>query len=337
MIMSDSTLQQMNTDAATARPGQLLRAERERRELTQKEIAAQMNLQVTTIDALENDAAEHLPAATFVRGYIRSYAKIVNLDGDALVKLYDGDNATPPPEIVPEIKTHTQVSSNDKPVKAMTYLVTFGLVLLLIAWLQSQYVVDKNSGTENMAVTGQEMEEFEELPPPTAASQPAGTPDYPETPYNAGLILEIQEPLPEIPETIDGTIELPDTSELTVSGAEAPNLAPTTGRVSNITQGTSSEETPEPPLAAGDELQLKLVQESWIEVYDSGNNRLYLGLARPGEKIRLSGIAPFNVLLGYAPGVEVRFNGKSFDPQPHSHAGIARFKLGEQENQARTE
>ena len=312
--MSDNT-RQTDPDAVLQTPGQSLKAGREKLGLSQKEVASQLNLQTDMIDAVEKDDKDRLPASTYVRGYIRNYAKIVNLDANELIKLYENDAAAPP-EIVPEIKSHMQVSSTDKPIKAVTYLITFGLVLLLIAWLQSQYVVKESAGEQTDA-TGS-AEEYQELPSysSTATQQTPATKEYVEEPViGPGLSLTIQEPLPQISESIVGTIELPSTTTAAIPGTVPDN-------------GHDSENI-ETLLPAGDEIKFKITRESWIEVYDSGNQRLFMGLAKPGDALTLSGIAPFDILLGYSPGVEVRFNGELFNTEPHSRSGIARFKLGD--------
>ena len=59
------------------------------------------------------------------------------------------------------------------------------------------------------------------------------------------------------------------------------------------------------------------------------HNQLYYNLARSGEKLSLRGTAPFQVKLGFSQGVQLEFNGKSFDAAPFSHAGVAKFTLGE--------
>lgn len=69
-------------------PGQRLRTAREAAGLTQAEIASRMRLSVSYIRALEADDYDRLPKAAFVRGYIKNYAKLVNLPGDELANLY---------------------------------------------------------------------------------------------------------------------------------------------------------------------------------------------------------------------------------------------------------
>lgn len=69
-------------------PGQRLRSGREAAGLTQAEMANRMHLSVSYIRALEADDYDRLPEAAFVRGYIKNYARLVNLPGDELANLY---------------------------------------------------------------------------------------------------------------------------------------------------------------------------------------------------------------------------------------------------------
>lgn len=325
--MSDMSIQQ-ETETPQNRPGQRLKAAREKLGLDQKEIASQLNLQVDTIDAVENDAADRLPAPTYVRGYLRSYARIVHEDADALIKLYENE-AAGPPEIIPDIRQHHQISSTDKPVKAVTYLITFGLALLLVAWLQSHYVVEKDN--REMKTSGSAIEETEQNYDYTRPSyETSGESGY-DKPAVSGLSLYTDDQLPGPPvqpaDSIDdkliGEIGMPD------SGAINTAISEVTGEPEATATDT--------PVFADDRIHFKITRDSWIEVHDSGNNRLYLGLAKSGEEIDINGVAPFNVLLGYSSGVEVTFNGNRFDPEPYSRAGIAKFTLGNPDPQVNTE
>lgn len=328
--MSDKS-QQSGSGTPVQGPGYILKTEREKLGYSQKEIATQLNLQTDVIDALENEAKERLPASTYVRGYIRNYAKIVKLNAEELIRLYEND-ADGPPEIIPEIKSHTQASSADKPVKAVTYLITFALALLLIAWLQSHYVVEKQPPADNTpAEKTSSMEEYQELPayPPPPETYSSSSSSVNETATDntdeTDLSISSGQSVSDISENIVGTLALPDSTKTTES---------TTG---NIAETEQADENTESVLPTGDEIELILTKESWIEVYDSGKKRLYMGLAKPGDDLKISGTAPFDVLLGYSPGVKVRFNGEPYDAEIHSKSGIARFKLGTEENQEDSE
>jgi len=301
---------QTGTDISNKTPGRLLKAAREKLELTPKDIAAQLNLQINTIIALENDDEEKLPVSTYVRGYIRSYARIVNLNADTLIKLYES-GALPPPEIIPDVKQHTQISSRDKPVKAVTYLVTFGLALLLIAWLQSHYVVDQAKMTADTSTQGEKHYGG-------SLNYPIKIVIHPDTPFLDKAYYDALENSSELPLYVDE----PETSGNLTDILDVP------GSLSIDT--TISEPTNDDNVLPGtDQVSFIITKESWIKIQDSANKVMYMDTARPGERVDLSGEAPFSVILGYSPGVQVTFNGKQFNTEPYSIAGVARFTLGE--------
>ena len=86
--------------------------------------------------------------------------------------------------------------------------------------------------------------------------------------------------------------------------------------------------TPDQTDANSDGLRLDLTEESWIEVYAADGERLYMGLGKPGDTIEVDGQAPLRVLLGYAPGAEVSYDGEAIDTGEHSSAGVAEFTVG---------
>ena len=66
--------------------GQILSSRRQSWGLTVEEIAKNLNLGVETIEAIERDDYDRLPGSTFVKGYIRSYAKIMELDSEKVLE-----------------------------------------------------------------------------------------------------------------------------------------------------------------------------------------------------------------------------------------------------------
>ncbi len=79
-----------------------------------------------------------------------------------------------------------------------------------------------------------------------------------------------------------------------------------------------------------DTIKITLTEDSWIEVLDAANEKVYYDLGRAGQTLVLNGAAPFSVLLGAARGVTLEFNGTPFDVVPYSSRNnLARFVLGE--------
>ncbi|MFB0955102.1 MAG: helix-turn-helix domain-containing protein, partial [Aeromonadaceae bacterium] len=70
-------------------PGQLLRAAREARGLTQPEVASRLNLRVSLVRDIEEDRFDQRTASTFTRGYLKTYAKLVGASEERVVAAYE--------------------------------------------------------------------------------------------------------------------------------------------------------------------------------------------------------------------------------------------------------
>jgi cytoskeleton protein RodZ len=303
-------------------PGQLLRMQREKMGLSAEDIAKRVHLDIKIIEAIEADSEDDLPSAIYVRGYLRSYAKTVDADADKLIELYN--NETPPalPELLPEVKPPTQASSNDKPVKAFTYLLTLGLVLLLLIWYQSNYVVEVNTTKEEESNSNNEAEinnvdiNYEVITHDNTSWQ---SPDVAEGEIN----LDNEAEPPAILETDEenGLLKLQSFNEeqtIEISTIEDLEL------------GSNEEAVTETVVvSSGDAIVMQISHDSWIEIMDKDNNKVFFDLAKAGETYTLNGSAPFEILFGYAAGVSLTLNGETVDFKSHIKNGIARFTLPE--------
>ncbi|MFH0926861.1 MAG: RodZ domain-containing protein [bacterium] len=68
--------------------GQSLKKERELRFVTLKDIADATKINIKFLEAIENDCFDVLPAKTFVKGFLRNYARFVGLDSELVVTNY---------------------------------------------------------------------------------------------------------------------------------------------------------------------------------------------------------------------------------------------------------
>jgi len=352
MTESDNNAAATAESAGHTPPGRQLREAREARGLTIQETAAKLHLHQHMLYALEADDYDQLPSPIYVRGYLRNYSRLLGLDADEIVAAYDGSE-NEHPELKPPLQAPSQVTSADKPVKAVTYLLTLVLVLLLLAWWQSRNVsYDRFMETESPASMAQTKDETAadkssreniEEAIPSNLGYPIRTIRHPETTFF---------PLPADPadpaeqKAVDGEAELPRDTATTPAellenlpaldaGDAAADPGAETGPTDTATASTPAAEasredvTEATPPVEDSGLRLDLSEESWIEVYDAEGQRLYLGLGQPGETIQVDGTRPLRVLLGYAPGVEVRFDGEPVDTIEHSRSGVAQFRVGD--------
>ncbi|WP_445114961.1 helix-turn-helix domain-containing protein [Acinetobacter sp. WZC-1] len=71
------------------RPGEYLRQTRVSQARDIQAVAADLNIPVKILQALEQDEYKNLPEVTFIKGYYRSYAKYLNVDATAIIQRFD--------------------------------------------------------------------------------------------------------------------------------------------------------------------------------------------------------------------------------------------------------
>jgi cytoskeleton protein RodZ len=325
--------------------GAILKEYRENQNITINQIANQLHLDQRFIYAIESDDDDALPDPIYVRGYIRGYCKLLNLDTEEILQLYKENVQRSDPEIIPEIKYPTQSRSGDKPVKVFTYLISLGLVLLVITWWQSNLTIPSSSlsgmGVANTDTADAEKEKLQTSIPLEEVNVDQYLPveEYtPVLPIEITINLGEEDPQPlnsfatseSSGVEIDGQI-MEDISEEFISENSFDAIDNTRESVlveaTDITTGTESEELP--PSADPDKLVLTLTADSWIEIFDANEKKVFYDLARTGQELILLGRAPFQILLGFAPGVSIEYNGNSVDHSPYTRAGVASFSLEE--------
>lgn len=100
--------------------GELLKSERIKKDLSIQDVAYALKLSSRIIQAIENGDTDELPAKTFVRGFVKSYADYLKIDSDAVLKQFSEEMGSthPVPKTIaapvgqtPEVTATTPKSS----------------------------------------------------------------------------------------------------------------------------------------------------------------------------------------------------------------------------------
>ncbi len=113
-------------------PGQRLREARETADLKPEQIAERLRLPVRVIAAIEEDDYSQTPAQTFVRGYLRAYAKLVDVDADLVVDAFNVLNIPEQLELDRSILKSASYQKSSLTKSLRMRLSTFGISLLLL-------------------------------------------------------------------------------------------------------------------------------------------------------------------------------------------------------------
>jgi len=102
---------ELESPAAVKRPSELLAEARQRLGLSQKEVADKLYLTTSFIQYIDAGEFSNLPKPAFIKGYLRSYARVVDLSGDEIVALYDAERQITEPTPVIRGVTEEEVGT----------------------------------------------------------------------------------------------------------------------------------------------------------------------------------------------------------------------------------
>ncbi|MGH8352776.1 MAG: helix-turn-helix domain-containing protein, partial [Pseudomonas sp.] len=288
--------------ATRVNPGETLRKVRESNNWSLTEVAARLNLTPQALSQLESGAFEQLPGHTFARGYIRAYAKLLDMDQNRLVLEFDqytGTNAT-------GSSVHS-LGRIEEPVRlsqSVLRLVSFALLLVLAAvgffWWQEQ---SANRGGEQAGASLEHVEvesadgttQIHPLDEPedqaVAEAQDAGELSLPEV--SAELAAQPETAAPDAVGETSAAAVLPAAPaapepELAAGAIAAPNVPPTPVSAPAAPAAPATEPAaaaPVAPLAAAGEgvVRLQFTANCWTQLTDADGKVLLSALKRAGE------------------------------------------------------
>ena len=280
--------------------GTLLRAGREAAGLTIAAVAQQLKLAPRQISALEEGDFAKLPGRTFVRGFVRNYARLLRLDADAvLAALPEGAAlaAHEHPSLAPTPRPMGELPA-DNPARHSAARWAIPLVLVAVVTVAAVYEIARPPAEHSRPVAIDKASPTAVPVAPAAGTAPAVAP--------ANTTTALGNPL-AAPDA--KTSNAPDSSNTRTETGEQPVAA-----------------LPLPD-SAGAPIVLTFQGSSWAEVRDGTGAVVLSVTGDAGGTYAVGGRPPFDVVLGNASAVTVTWLGKAFDTAPFSKQNVAKFTL----------
>lgn len=294
---------------STAKPnlsiGALLVDARRRAALNQSDIAEQINLPINKISSLENDDYDNLPESTYVRGYLRSYARLVGLDAEEIVKSYNE---------LHHVESELDLSTSAKPSYDSAFLWSTAAVMTILVGLLATWWIDIKNNQEQVVQLAS-TEEVQSISEKEKETPMANT--------------ENSEPAIQEPEIVEAE---PAEAHQTGPVEEKVLSAESIEYVTEEVEQAMEEESQDPTLVSmsneSEVLTVTFVEKSWTEIHDADSNTLMQGLIEQGVVKNLNGKPPFHIFLGNSPGVVIEVNGQYFDQSEFNRSNrTARFQV----------
>jgi cytoskeleton protein RodZ len=290
-------------------PGQELTRRREELNLTVEQVAGQLNLAPRQVEAIEADNFDALPGIAIARGFVRSYAKLVRLDAEPLLAAM-APAVAPMPQARPVKQTYvahkplsgdrlTFGQKDGRKSKAIWIVLALAVVVAMVAAFQQMGAISMPSLTSS------------ETPQGPAQEQAAG---------RDGEAVEVL-PAPDLP--AEPAPEAP-------APAEAPATAPQSSvppEVLPVKAASTTDATSTVAESGGNELVLKMREESWVELKRADGAIVAARLMEAGAVESFSLKEGVRLVVGNASGVDATLRGEPLDLQSKARANVARLNL----------
>ena len=287
--------------------GSRLREAREARGLSVERVASELRLGVKLLRAIEHEETAVLPTPPFVKGYLRGYARLLELDADPIIEVYSRACGDEPPAMT-RIAQLREIKSDDSWPRYATWGVIGIIAVSFLVWWSARILT--GNGQQVTSTTASLAPAVEERPAPQP--EPSFVPATPAAP----VPVTTQDEIP----TVAAPALVPQAPEPTSEPEAEEVVAPPPS-----TEG-------EPAVLQADQagaVTFEITEESWVEITDAAGARLFYGLAQAGSRRTVQGVPPYRIILGNAKGVALLYNGEPFDTTLYERNGVARLSLGE--------
>lgn len=314
-------------------PGKQLREIRLAKDLDINQVAGLLHLNVTLLESLEADDFGKLPSPVFVQGYLRNYARLMDIPVAPILDAFQKCRpATQESMDLKATQIRREVRSSHTVVRLITWLIVIGIIALVVTWWRGylQWPIDLGleSGTPVVAPPV-------ESTPPATDGPPVAEPAPPPVPVGRPEILDAPVAETETGDSSDAAKPVP------AEGVDAPAVEPSEAPGPDLTAPTGAETAETAPDAApavealsptsrpvaGPQVLVSFSDACWTEIRDASGSYRVIGNRTAGERLVLEGTPPYQMVFGNASAVSVLVDGVTYDLAPHTRSNVARFTL----------
>ncbi|RZM86196.1 MULTISPECIES: cytoskeleton protein RodZ [unclassified Escherichia] len=313
----------MNTEAThdqneALTTGARLRNAREQLGLSQQAVAERLCLKVSTVRDIEEDKAPADLASTFLRGYIRSYARLVHIPEEELLPGLEKQAPLRTAKVAPmqSFSLGKRRKKHDGWLMTFTWLVLFVVIGLSGAWWWQDHKAQQEEITTMADQTTAELNgnssQAQSVPLDTSsnASQSDSTTTSAPADTTAAntQTSDVTTSAPAV-EPQQNAVVPPsqanvDTAATTAPTATTPNdAAPLPTDQAGVTT----------PAADPNALVMNFTADCWLEVTDATGKKLFSGMQRKDGNLNLTGQAPYKLKIGAPAAVQIQYQGKPVD------------------------
>ncbi|RZQ54052.1 DUF4115 domain-containing protein [Pseudoalteromonas phenolica] len=271
--------------------GQVLASARKEANLTIEAVADRLKLSPKQITKLEQDDYSALGPITFVKGYIKAYCTLLQLDQAQTLALFETPESVADNKGMQSFSRRTEKEANDSRLMLVSYMI------LAIVLGSSGFMYWQTTSNESDVI----VPEVQSIMP---QSEELAVKSDDEIVTETGVATTPEQPSEAVTEVIETDKPVLDVLEAEQVPVEETNSAPVLNTI-----------------------VMHFKDDSWVEIFDASSERIAFGVKKAGYTMTVQGVAPFSVVLGRHQQVDVELDGQSVDLSSLPRNRSAKFKL----------
>jgi cytoskeleton protein RodZ len=302
-----------------------LRAERESLGLSLGEVSAHLKLGVRQLEAIECGDLSALPGTAFARGFVRNYARFLQLDPAPFVALIDAKEGHAPSNLDSDVYSSSLGKMPSAGGARFSSLPAALLVFVLLILLGAGWYYHWFESREDAALLNMPEQSVPQLAAsPTIASAgsvPAAAESVAQNvPAAADSLAAVDSvpaavsvqsaPVSSVPRAVQSAVVAHPAASAPAARASAPAISASGSNSSDLSR-----------------IVLAFDGDSWVEVRDATGKNVFSRLNQAGAVQEVQGAAPFSLIIGNAPKVHLTWKGHPVDLTPYIKGNVARITV----------
>lgn len=326
----DTDITELTDDIDIIGPGRMLQEAREALKLSQQDVAQRLNFRLTLVKDIEDERFDKSLPDTFNRGYLRNFAKLVNVCEKDIIASYEMlDIAEIQCAEMQSFSKITKKQAENSRIMWLSYLILALILGSTLVWFfqdtEALLPPSTSNAMQNNSLDSNTVNNATELANANAAKIENNSLTSTLT-ANEELVQK---------EEILLTTQLPETTLLNNSIVNEKESSQTIAE--NSFNQPPAEVVPEAS-AVVESNDASLINnivpvtfsfsgDCWVNIYDATGERIAWGVKKTDYIMKIKGVAPFTVTLGKPELVTIDFNGDEIDMTQFNIGNIAKFTL----------
>jgi cytoskeleton protein RodZ len=312
---------------AQSKPGLILKAAREEISLTIEHVANELHLRPAVVKAIEEENYDEFTSDVFLKGYFRTYCRLVNLHETRMMELLEQQLTARQTQIDHIKQLANKEAQSKKRKKLFITLSVFLICLILVAFAyqianqsneESPTVQDLNTQSNLNIIDNSEQNDLK-TQTEVIPTERTDINDPEENPHKQTVTESLVSSNDQISNIQDNTEVINDSSE-PLNSLEQADL-------DNIQEPDESSIN-EKSLIILTSLKASFTGDCWFKVSDSSGKAIIAALKKSDDEINIKGSAPFNIVIGDASKVTLFFQDELVNLKPFtSQNGRAELTL----------